>query len=313
MVDSTPTSIPIGLGMDGTAHVDGRDGTENRNGDGGQSCGSIPSATTLRQGGGAVGVALLHRRPDKGAVNGEAVTSGGIFERGGGTGGVNDRVSSNGGGEGVDGNGAPAVAKEGGPRGPPPPHPQNNGVSRSPLPAIPRAVAAGSKPVLAEWMKDGSMDDSDADTANSLPGGTPSSKSSSFSSAAAATAAAAVAEASALAEASGGAGLSSTWRSISRIPGSTGALAAPASPVAPAPAAPAGPVEETLALPARPTGGVEGHAGTSAAGAPAGEERNGRANGAGVGTGVEKPAWRLADWIKEGGVDDSDVDTNASG
>ncbi|CAM9585384.1 unnamed protein product, partial [Pylaiella littoralis] len=63
----------------------------------------------------------------------------------------------------------------------PPPPPQQQPQQPQPQLSTATTGAAAGKPVLAEWMKDGGIDDSDADTANSLFGGAPSSRGSTFS------------------------------------------------------------------------------------------------------------------------------------
>lgn len=253
---------------------------------------AVRSTARLQRGEAA---ALVRRRSEREAATGvaippaeAAVGGSGVGEEvvhGGGrdNGSIDGDASTNGAGFGVNNSCVAAAAAAGEPRAPPHPQRRNNGGSRSPPAAIPPPASMG-KPVLAEWMKDGSMDDSDADTANSLLGGTPSSRSSNFSSAAAAAAAA------------------GTWTgetavfvpTLRSVPGTQDPAAAPkgAEKVAP-----------------RTTGGDSVSAGEGAGEGMVGGGRNGNANGAVGGS----ARWKLAEWIKEGGVDDSDADTNASG
>lgn len=168
--------------------------------------------------------------------------------------------------------------------------------SSPPLPSTPPAIppsAATGTPVLAEWTKYGGAmkDDSDADTTNSLLAGDPSGRGSAISSAAAVPAAVPAAAAAAGEDSStvGGA------KSLGSVP-------------------------ETQ----RSAGTAEGETNRSELIA-AGEQRGSAGKDSEVGVGwVDGGGWaevdggepagrRLADWVKGGGVDDSDGDTIASG
>lgn len=299
-------SVPMPSGTSDTAGAGqsvSPGGCEMRNS--GDSYSVVRAAATLQQEGAAEAAVLGCQRSEKGVTTGvvipppagsAAVTAsgvdggivaGGLLDGVGDSGSVDEGGSSaNGSGLGLDKIGLPAASE--GESWAPPQHPQrrNDAGARSPPPAIPTPSAV-VKPVLAEWMKDEGVDDSDGDTASSLPGGTPGSKSSTFSSAAAAAAAAA-------AQAAGGE-MSSLFSSSRSLPGTQEGSVAAAT-------------EMTSALPST-TGGDE-----SIEGAMSGGVRNGKANGAGGdGAGAGTTRWKLADWIKQGGVDDSDADTNASG
>ncbi|CAM9505666.1 unnamed protein product, partial [Scytosiphon promiscuus] len=272
----------------------------------GYSYSAVRAAATLQEEGGA-GAAVLDRQQHGaeratgvavpqagvtavvggGGVDGRLI-AGGDVDGGGYIGGVGEGAPASGACLRADGGGLPAEA-EGESRTPRRPHGDNDGGPHPPPSSIPASTAVG-KPVLAEWMKDEGLDDSDADTAGSLLGGTPSSKNSSSSAAEAAAAQAAAGDTSSLTPA------------LRAVLGSQQD-----------PAATATGTGNTASVMASTAGNgcvaVEG----GAARETVGGDRNGKANGGEGATGAGTTRWKLADWIKQGGVDDSDADTNASG